>query len=55
MTDRETTKPADEAVPGTEGTGEDLCPACSGSGSIDSRPCVDCDGTGKITSGIGGG
>ena len=35
------TNPGDEAPAGTPGTGEDICPACSGSG--------------KITEGIGGG
>jgi DnaJ-class molecular chaperone len=44
----------DEAPPGTPGTGEDLCPTCSGSGSVDGKPCPTCRGTGKVTSGIGG-
>jgi DnaJ-class molecular chaperone len=47
-------KPGDEAPPGTPGTGENLCRACGGSGSIDGAPCVTCDGTGKINEGVGG-
>lgn len=48
--------PGDEAAPGTPGTGEDICPACKGSGNgADGKPCPNCDGTGLITEGIGGG
>lgn len=48
--------PADDAPAGTPGTGEDICPRCRGSGSLDDgKPCPDCDGTGKIVEGIGGG
>lgn len=49
------TKPGDEATPGTLGTGENLCRRCHGTGTLDAEPCPDCRGTGKITSGIGGG
>lgn len=49
------TNPADEGAPGTPGTGEDLCPACDGSGTRSGKPCPDCGGTGRITEGIGGG
>jgi hypothetical protein len=48
-------KPGDEASPGTPGTGEDICPKCSGSGKIGNHQCPNCQGTGKITKGIGGG
>ena len=48
-------RPADEAPPGTPGTGEDVCRRCGGSGRIDSGPCPDCGGTGKVVEGIGGG
>lgn len=49
-------KPGDEAVAGTPGTGEDLCPNCSGTGKIrDGAACPICEGTGRITQGIGGG
>lgn len=46
--------PGDEAAPGTEGTGEDICPECGGSGRIGSEPCVECGGSGKVIRGIGG-
>lgn len=48
--------PGDEAAPGTPGAGEDICPACSGSGKkADGAPCPMCGGTGRIMEGIGGG
>jgi RecJ-like exonuclease len=46
--------PGDEAAPGTPGTGENLCPQCSGSGRVDGGECPTCDGTGKVIDGIGG-
>lgn len=49
-------KPGDEATAGTEGTGEDICPSCSGTGiRKDGAVCPTCEGTGHITQGIGGG
>jgi len=51
----ESLKPGDEASPGTPGTGEDLCPRCHGKGSVEGRPCSNCDGTGVIIRGVGGG
>jgi DnaJ-class molecular chaperone len=48
-------EPGDEATPGTPGTGEDICPVCHGTGQQDGRPCTNCDGSGKIIAGIGGG
>lgn len=47
-------KPGDVAPPGTPGTGEALCPMCSGKGTIDGRPCTQCAGTGIVTQGVGG-
>jgi DnaJ-class molecular chaperone len=45
--------PGDEAAPGT---GETICSHCKGSGNMeDGQPCPMCDGTGKVTEGIGGG
>lgn len=55
MTQSEPAKPGDEAPPGTPGTGENLCPRCSGSGQIEAKACPDCNGTGKVIAGIGGG
>ena len=47
-------KPGDEAPPGTPGTGENICPVCHGDGRINGRSCVNCSGTGKITTAVGG-
>lgn len=48
--------PGDEAAPGTPGSGENLCPVCSGKGKIDDgRKCENCGGSGKVIEGIGGG
>ena len=46
--------PGDEAAPGTPGTGENVCPACRGSGKVESKTCTNCGGTGKIVEGVGG-
>lgn len=46
--------PGDEAAPGTPGTGENLCPACGGTGRRAGVPCTECAGTGRVTVGIGG-
>ena len=32
-----------------DGTGENLCPDCGGSGQADGRKCPTCDGTGTVT------
>ena len=48
--------PGDEARPGTPGSGEDVCPVCSGSGKNQAgQPCPNCGGSGKRVEGIGGG
>ena len=48
--------PGDEAAPGTVGSGDDVCPVCSGSGkNASGGSCPNCRGTGTITEGIGGG
>ena len=48
--------PGDEAAPGTVGSGDDVCPVCSGSGKNASNgDCPNCRGTGIVTEGIGGG
>lgn len=46
--------PGDDAAPGTPGTGEDACPRCGGTGTIDGGECQNCGGTGKVIEGIGG-
>jgi DnaJ-class molecular chaperone len=47
-------RPGDEVPPGTPGSGDDVCPRCHGSGTIDSQGCEYCSGTGMITRAIGG-
>ena len=46
--------PGDEAPPGTEGAGEDICPDCAGSGRKDDGECPTCAGRGTIIAGVGG-
>jgi DnaJ-class molecular chaperone len=47
-------QPGDEAPPGTQGTAENLCPNCSGSGRADGGKCENCGGTGRVIEGVGG-
>ena len=47
--------PGDEAPPGTESTGEDVCPSCVGSGVQGDEDCPVCSGTGRVIEGVGGG
>jgi hypothetical protein len=49
-----TERPGDQAPPGQPGAGENLCPACSGTGKVNGHPCDQCKGTGKVITGIGG-
>lgn len=51
---QEPTNPGDVAPPGTPGTGENICPRCSGSGVYEGEQCPLCKGTGKVIEGIGG-
>ncbi|KQV80296.1 hypothetical protein ASD15_15670 [Massilia sp. Root351] len=54
--DKPDIEPGDDAAPGTPGTGEDVCPACRGTGKLaGGQPCSECGGSGRITEGIGGG
>ena len=46
--------PGDMALPGTPGTGENVCPDCNGAGDIDGKPCPNCQGSGIVIEGIGG-
>jgi hypothetical protein len=47
--------PGDEAPTGTPGTGEDVCPACSGSGRLDGQDCDTCPGRGRVIKAISAG
>jgi DnaJ-class molecular chaperone len=51
---REDLQPGDEAPPGTEGTGENVCPRCGGSGRADGAPCENCGGSGRVIEAVGG-
>ena len=46
--------PGDEAPPGTEGTGEDVCPRCGGDGKVGGSDCPECAGAGTVIRGVGG-
>ena len=48
------TRPGDEAPPDSPSAGEDICPACGGSGRTDEGPCGNCNGTGRVMSTVGG-
>lgn len=45
--------PGDEVKPGTEQSGEHVCPKCSGFGEVAGSPCQACGGTGRITALVG--
>ena len=48
--------PGDEAPPGAPGTGENICPECSGKGQLQSGgKCPNCNGTGVVITRIAGG
>lgn len=46
--------PGDEAPAGTPGTGENICRCCGGKGQMNNQPCLECDGSGYVITGIGG-
>jgi hypothetical protein len=48
-------RPGDEVPEGSPGSGENVCRRCGGTGQIQNSPCPDCNGSGKVTVGIGGG
>jgi RecJ-like exonuclease len=49
-------RPGDQAPPDAPGTGENVCPECSGKGKLASGgECPNCGGTGKVITGIAGG
>lgn len=47
-------KPGDEAAAGTPGSGDNVCPDCSGSGKLGSIQCPACEGTGVVQGAVGG-
>ncbi len=53
MTHEQEKKPGDEVKPGTNQSGENLCPTCAGEGKVDNKPCPNCAGTGTVTTLIG--
>lgn len=58
MTDQTGTEPlnrGDDAPEGAAGTGEDVCRHCNGTGKQAGATCPVCEGSGKVTEGIGGG
>lgn len=54
QTGRQDINPGDQAPPGTEGTGENICRVCHGSGRLNGRECENCGGTGFVIEEIGG-
>lgn len=55
LDDLQSPHPGDEAAPGSPGTGEGLCRECGGTGrTAEGAKCPACDGSGKVTVGIGG-
>jgi RecJ-like exonuclease len=45
----------EEVAPGTPGSGENVCRRCEGKGKLaDGGACPDCNGTGKVSTPIGG-
>ena len=46
--------PGDQAPPGSESAGENLCPDCGGDGRREGRVCETCGGTGRVLETIGG-
>ncbi len=49
-----TLNPGDQAPTGVEGTGENICRDCQGSGRRHDASCPTCGGTGRVIEGIGG-
>ncbi len=47
--------PGDEAAPGADAAGENLCRTCGGAGEVDGRECPECGGTGRTTSAVSAG
>jgi len=47
--------PGDQAAVGTEGTGENTCRLCRGTGRLGTTACENCGGTGRVIEELGGG
>ena len=45
--------PGDETRPGSKQSGEQICPACGGSGRAENAACPECGGTGRVTAIVG--
>ena len=45
--------PGDEVPPGTEQSGENVCPKCAGSGRVAGEPCEFCGGSGRVIELVG--
>ena len=46
--------PGDQAPPGSQSAGENICPDCGGDGRREGRACDTCGGTGRVLQTIGG-
>ena len=46
--------PEDDELLDAEGAGENVCPQCSGSGTLDGDTCPTCGGSGKVIEEVGG-
>ena len=55
LTEPNAQRPGDEAPPDEPSAGENICPACEGSGRRGDDACPECEGTGKVIEAIGGG
>lgn len=47
--------PGDQAAVGTEGTGENTCRMCRGTGRLGGNTCETCGGAGRVIEELGGG
>jgi hypothetical protein len=55
MSEERDQAPGDEAPRDEPAVGENICPACGGSGRREGDPCPECDGTGRVNEAVGGG
>jgi DnaJ-class molecular chaperone len=46
--------PGDQAAPGSPDSGENVCPACGGTGELNGDDCSNCGGTGRVIETVGG-